>query len=106
VLETNPRCRVGLERGLYVPVHGFVAAEQAGGRVGGAFSRRFKNSPIKRTKRRGLLRNVAVALVRGHAAWALGRIQDERSVDALRARLLVEEDEEVVREIRLSLDEA
>jgi epoxyqueuosine reductase len=60
------------------------------------FSRRFKNSPVKRTKRRGLLRNVAVALgnwgapeavpalvaaledeeplVRGHAAWALGRI--------------------------------
>jgi len=58
------------------------------------FSRRFKNSPIKRTKRRGLLRNVAVALgnwgspeavpalerglrdpeplIRGHAAWALG----------------------------------
>jgi len=60
------------------------------------FSRRFKDSPIKRTKRRGLLRNVAVALgnwgapeavpalavalndeeplVRGHAAWALGVI--------------------------------
>src|SRR5690554_5371950 len=60
------------------------------------FSRRFKNSPVKRAKRRGLLRNVAVALgnwgspravpvltgalsdgeplVRGHAAWALGRI--------------------------------
>jgi epoxyqueuosine reductase len=26
------------------------------------FSRRFKDSPVKRTKRRGLLRNVAVAL--------------------------------------------
>jgi epoxyqueuosine reductase len=26
------------------------------------FSRRFKGSPVKRTKRRGLLRNVAVAL--------------------------------------------
>ncbi len=60
------------------------------------FSARFKGSPIKRAKRRGLLRNVAVALgnwgapeaipalmgalsddeplVRGHAAWALGRI--------------------------------
>jgi HEAT repeat protein len=60
------------------------------------FSRRFKNSPVKRTKRRGLLRNVAVALgnwgppeavtvlagaledeeplVRGHAAWTPGRI--------------------------------
>jgi epoxyqueuosine reductase len=60
------------------------------------FSRRFKGSPVKRAKRRGLLRNVAVALgnwgspaavpvlvtalsddeplVRGHAAWALGSI--------------------------------
>ena len=60
------------------------------------FSRRFRGSPIKRAKRRGLLRNVAVALgnwgsvdavpvllaalgdaeplIRGHAAWALGRI--------------------------------
>jgi epoxyqueuosine reductase len=60
------------------------------------FSRRFKGSPVKRTKRRGLLRNVAVALgnwgspeavpvltsslsddeplVRGHSAWALGQI--------------------------------
>ncbi len=91
------------------------------------FSARFKGSPIKRAKRRGLLRNVAVALgnwgspeavpalavalndpeplVRGHAAWALARIPDERSVDALRARLLVEEDEWVVSEIKSSLDE-
>ncbi len=60
------------------------------------FSSCFKNSPIKRIKRRGFLRNVAVALgnahdlravpvliealhdseplVRGHAAWALGEI--------------------------------
>jgi epoxyqueuosine reductase len=60
------------------------------------FSARFRGSPVKRAKRRGLLRNVAVALgnwgspeavpvlsraladseplVRGHAAWALGRI--------------------------------
>ena len=63
-----------------------------------AFRVKFKNSPIKRTKRRGLLRNVCVALgnlgdpaaipaltraaasdpeplVREHAAWALGRIR-------------------------------
>jgi epoxyqueuosine reductase len=60
------------------------------------FAARFSGSPVKRTKRRGLLRNVAVALgnwgapeavpvliaaledseplVRGHAAWALGEI--------------------------------
>lgn len=60
------------------------------------FSSMFSGSPVKRAKRRGLLRNVAVALgnwgspeaapvlssalddpeplVRGHAAWALGEI--------------------------------
>ena len=60
------------------------------------FRTQFKNSPIKRSKRRGFLRNVAVALgnsgdpravpalvdalgdeeplVREHAAWALGRL--------------------------------
>ena len=90
------------------------------------FSRRFKNPAIKRTRRRGLLRNVAVALgnwgspdavpalaialndeeplVRGHAAWALGRIPDHRSVDAVRARLLAEHDEWVIVEIRSALD--
>lgn len=91
------------------------------------FSARFKGSPIKRAKRRGLLRNVAVALgnwgspeavpalvsalsddeplVRGHAAWALGRIPDERSAGALRVQLGVEDDEWVISEIRSSLGE-
>jgi epoxyqueuosine reductase len=72
------------------------------------FSARFKGSPIKRAKRRGLLRNVAVALgnwgspeavpalavalndeeplIRGHAAWALGRIGTEAARRALRGR--------------------
>lgn len=45
------------------------------------------------------------ALVRGAAAWALGRIPGERSVDALRARRMVEEDEGVVSEIESSFDE-
>jgi epoxyqueuosine reductase len=62
-----------------------------------AFRERFRKSPVKRSKRRGLLRNVAVALgntgdparrpllqalaadedpiVREHAGWALGRLQ-------------------------------
>ncbi len=91
------------------------------------FSRRFKGSPVKRTKRRGLLRNVAIALgnwgsveavpalasalsdeeplVRGHAAWALGRIPDQRAVDALRERLALEGDEWVISEIESSLGE-
>jgi epoxyqueuosine reductase len=64
------------------------------------FSTRFKGSAIKRAKRRGLARNAAVvlgnvgssdvvplldaahahdeALVREHAAWALGTIRPER----------------------------
>jgi len=64
------------------------------------FRRVFRNSPIKRIKRRGLLRNVCVALgntgtpenvpalecaardseplVREHAEWALGRIAERK----------------------------
>jgi epoxyqueuosine reductase len=89
------------------------------------FSRRFKNSPIKRTKRRGLLRNVAVALgnwgspdaipalavalndeeplVRGHAAWALGRIGTDAAGQALSSRVEVETDEWVREEIACAL---
>ena len=90
------------------------------------FSARFKGSPIKRAKRRGLLRNVAVALgnwgsaeavpalavalndeeplVRGHAAWALGRIGTEAARQALRGRGEVEEDAWVREEIAVALD--
>ena len=89
------------------------------------FSRRFKNSPVKRTKRRGLLRNVAVALgnwgspeavpvlaralgdeeplIRGHAAWALGRIGGEEAVRALEERAAVEAEGWVGEEIALAL---
>jgi epoxyqueuosine reductase len=92
------------------------------------FSARFKGSPIKRAKRRGLLRNVAVALgnwgapeavpalaiapgdaeplVRGHAAWALGRIGTETARQALRGREEVEEDTWVRQEIAAALDES
>ena len=85
------------------------------------FSRRFKGSAVKRTKRRGLLRNVAVALgnwgspeavpalaaalsdeeplVRGHAAWALGRVGTAGALQALLGRAEVEEDEWVREEI-------
>jgi epoxyqueuosine reductase len=89
------------------------------------FSRRFRNSPIKRTKRRGLLRNVAVALgnwgseqavpalasalsdaealVRGHAAWALGRIGSPGAMQALAGSLESEEDPWVREEIALAV---
>jgi epoxyqueuosine reductase len=90
------------------------------------FRERFRLSPIKRAKRRGLLRNVCVALgnigdpqaipaligalhdheslVRGHAAWALGRIGGEQAKQALEDALLSEEDEEARTEIVCALD--
>jgi epoxyqueuosine reductase len=90
------------------------------------FSARFKGSPIKRAKRRGLLRNVAVALgnwgapeavpalavalndeeplIRGHAAWALGRIATEAARQALSGRAEVEEDAWVREELGLALE--
>jgi len=90
------------------------------------FSARFKGSPIKRAKRRGLLRNVAVALgnwgspqavpalsialndeeplVRGHAAWALGRIGTEAARQVLRGREEVEVDAWVREEIAAAGD--
>jgi epoxyqueuosine reductase len=89
------------------------------------FRARFRHSPIKRAKRRGLLRNVCVALgnlgdpvaipaliaalhdaealVRGHAAWALGRIGGQEAEAALIATLLSEGDATVRQEIRYAL---
>ena len=89
------------------------------------FRERFRRSPIKRTKRRGLLRNVCVALgnsgnqeavpaligalhdqealVRGHAAWALGKLQGQKAYQALQIALIDEEDIEVQQEIRCAL---
>ncbi|HFC09849.1 MAG TPA: tRNA epoxyqueuosine(34) reductase QueG [Chloroflexi bacterium] len=86
-----------------------------------AFNRKFKGSPIKRAKRRGYLRNVAVALgnlgdlaavpalvealhdpeplVRAHAAWALGRLGTPQACQALEAALTEEADPEVRAEI-------
>ncbi len=91
------------------------------------FREHFRLSPIRRTKRRGLLRNVCVALgnsgdpqavpaliralhddeslIRGHAAWALGQIGGEESKEALQVALACEEDEETLKEIRCALDE-
>ncbi len=88
----------------------------------GGFRQRFGGSPIQRAKRRGLLRNVAVALgnwgdetaipaleralheveplVRGHAAWALGRIGTGETRRALERVLSFEVDEWVQGEIK------
>jgi epoxyqueuosine reductase len=92
------------------------------------FRRRFRGSPILRAKRRGFLRNVAVALgnigsaeavpaliralddeeplVRGHAAWALGRIGTTEPADTLRRRLGREKDIHVRSEIEEAISEA
>jgi epoxyqueuosine reductase len=85
------------------------------------FSARFRKSPIKRAKRAGLLRNLCIALgnwgmedaesilaralgddepmVRGHAAWALGRIDTVGANTSLQRRLKVEMDAWVREEI-------
>jgi epoxyqueuosine reductase len=92
------------------------------------FRRRFRGSPLLRAKRRGLSRNVAVALgnigstqavdalitalddpeplVRGHVAWALGRIASVPAMNALKCRLGTENDPEVKRELEAAIQEA
>jgi epoxyqueuosine reductase len=90
------------------------------------FRQRFRGSPVKRAKRSGLRRNVAVALgniadagavpdlmialhdgddplVRGHAAWALGRIGGDDARRGLQHRLVNEQDPWVREEIQLAL---
>jgi epoxyqueuosine reductase len=91
------------------------------------FRARFKGSPIQRAKRRGLLRNVAVALgnakdpsavpalmdalhdaeplVRAHAAWALGQIGTAEARRALEEAMTTETDREVREEIEEALRE-
>jgi epoxyqueuosine reductase len=98
------------------------------------FNRKFKGSPVKRTKRRGYLRNVTVALankvhgmpvkteavealqrvllndaeglVRGHAAWALGRIGGHHAREALQQALSQELDADVLSEIHRALEDS
>jgi epoxyqueuosine reductase len=84
-----------------------------------------RGSPVRRARREGLLRNVAVALgnwaseeavppllealsdseplVRGHAAWALGEIASPSASAALAERLSVEDDSWVREELDLAL---
>jgi epoxyqueuosine reductase len=91
------------------------------------FREKFRNSPVKRAKLSGLKRNACVALgnagdvsssaalaralteedalVRGHAAWALGRIGGREAQTALECALRSETDEGVREEIASALDE-
>ncbi len=90
-----------------------------------AFRKRFEGSPIRRAKRQGLQRNVCVALgnigdpvavpalanalnegdalVRSHAAWALGMIGNDAARTALQVALEREEDTAVREEIESAL---
>jgi epoxyqueuosine reductase len=92
---------------------------------GAGFRSSYRASPVLRAKRRGLLRNAAVALgnwgdhtaiaplsrtlhddeplLRGHAAWALGRMADSQARSALAAAEVTEAVPWVREEIRLSL---
>jgi len=87
------------------------------------FSRKFKDSPVKRAQRGGYLRNVAVVLgslglpaavpalaqalsgdpeplVRSHAAWALGQLGGDTTLQVLSAASRVETDVAVLSEIQ------
>ncbi len=90
------------------------------------FADRYRLTAIKRTKWRGLLRNVAIALgntrdpqvvptlerllndddatLRRHAAWALARIGSEEAVRLLEQRRAIEEDEETVKVLERLLE--
>jgi len=90
-----------------------------------SFRARFRKTPLWRPKRRGILRNAAIALgnrpckeavaplvkglndaeplVRGASAWALGEQADPKALIALNERNKVETDESVKQEILLAL---
>ena len=89
------------------------------------FSKKFKNSPIKRAKLEGLKRNVCIALgnsqnikaipklkkvlkeetyiIKIHAAWALGQIGGTTAYKTLQNAYMQEKNEGVKQEISLSL---
>jgi epoxyqueuosine reductase len=114
--EFQPRASVGTAPEL-IPLLALTEEE---------FRERFRRSPIKRAKRRGLLRNVCVALgniadvqavpaligalhddealIRGHAAWALGRMRNEQAMKALQIALQTEENGEVRQEIQWAIE--
>jgi epoxyqueuosine reductase len=91
------------------------------------FNQKYRRSPIRRAKRRGYLRNVAVALgnsrqpmaipalmqtlrkepeplVREHVAWALGKIGNRTARKALEKAIAEENDSRVLLELQNSLE--
>ncbi len=90
-----------------------------------AFRQRFKDTPLWRPRRRGILRNAAIILgngpdekaidalvaglndaeplVRGASAWALGKFRDVKAQAALIARRAIETDSQVSGELESAL---
>ncbi len=118
----------GLEvAGPGITVQGAISLRELLALDEAAFRTLFKGTPVLRAKRRGLVRNACVAagnsgdesmipnllpllraaepLVRGHAAWALGRFGGLTAAGALREALAVETDTTVREEIELALEE-
>ena len=90
------------------------------------FRQRFRNTPLWRPGRAGLLRNAAIVLgnrggprarqalskalndaepmVLGAAAWALGRLGGETAALALKSRQTVEDNDDVRKEIQAAVE--
>ena len=129
VCPVNRKAKPTQEPAFQVGEHGFTALELLPllTITEEEFRETFRNSPIKRAKRVGLLRNVCVALgnvrdtravpalvealgsdesmVRGHAAWALGRIGGREAKHTLEKALDGEGDEGVREELAVALGE-
>lgn len=91
------------------------------------FRERFRKTPFWRSKRRGLLRNVAInlgnsgqeaafeplktgiqdnePLVRAASAWALGKLATSDALDCIRAALSYEQNKEVALEMQFALSQ-
>ncbi len=117
--EKFARPREDLVDELFPSLPALLQLDEAG------FRARFARSAIRRTKRRGLLRNVAVALgnsknpeaigplsralqdpeplIRGHASWALSQFAESEAHRALVRHLHREDDEQVKAEVQMAL---
>jgi len=113
--------REDLTDALFPSLPDILTLDEAG------FRARFGQSALRRTKRRGLLRNAAIALgnsrnpnaiaplcatirdpeplIRAHVAWALGRFPDKSARTALQQQLAQEQDVHVKTEILIALGE-
>ncbi len=126
VCPWNGKPETGSDK-AFLPREGFFEPdlEMLAGLDQQQFSKMFKHSPVKRSKRRGLIRNVLVAignsgdkyfedqviklltdeepLIRKHAVWALYKISGDKYLDMFSNMLNDEKDEAVIDELKLVL---